>query len=199
MPDDLTRPDAPRRPSGRRRATRRLVMLVVALAGIGAAGCLPVTADNRPTIPLGQRNGELPGALLGDVNGCMVNRQAANALKGLLAASGESRVSLFANSCYRDLAGQIAVREEWCAVGMCQNAARPGTSNHGWGKAVDFGTVEGMTFESPAYQWLKKNGFLFGWNHPDWAEPDGSAPEPWHWEWVGDGGILYPGKTIGPQ
>src|SRR5207245_973576 len=30
----------------------------------------------------------------------------------------------------------------------------------------------------------------FGWNHPAWARPGGSAcPEPWHWEWVGDGGI----------
>lgn len=28
-------------------------------------------------------------------------------------------------------------REFWCSLGKCGNAATPGTSNHGWGKAVD--------------------------------------------------------------
>jgi hypothetical protein len=199
MPEP-TPADAPTGPSTRRRVTRRALVLVVAALAVGtAAGCLPVTADNRPTIPVNQRNGELSPDLLRTVDGCVVNRQAANALRGLLAAAREARVPLYANSCYRDLAGQVAVREEWCAQGLCQNAARPGTSNHGWGKAIDFGTADGMTFEAPPYQWLKQQAFLYGWNHPDWAEPEGSAPEPWHWEWVGDGGVLYPGKTIGPQ
>ena len=35
------------------------------------------------------------------------------------------------------------------------------------------------------YQWLKANGPLYGWTHPSWAEPGGSRPEPWHWEYTG--------------
>src|SRR5262249_36985424 len=46
-----------------------------------------------------------------------------------------------------------------------------------------------LTFGSWGYAFLKANGAALGWNHPGWAEPGGSTcPEPWHWEWVGDGG-----------
>lgn len=46
-------------------------------------------------------------------------------------------------------------REYWCFFGKCGNAAVPGTSNHGWGKAVD----------EP--DWvitvINNNGARFGW------------------------------------
>ena len=63
-------------------------------------------------------------------------------------------------------------------------AAVPGTSNHGWGRAVDLcGGVE--TFGGEAHRWMQANAPRFGWTHPSWAEPGGSRPEPWHWEHVG--------------
>jgi hypothetical protein len=63
-------------------------------------------------------------------------------------------------------------------------AAVPGTSNHGWGLAVDFcGGIERAG--SSAYDWMKANAGRFGWFHPDWAEPGGSRPEAWHWEFRG--------------
>lgn len=40
-------------------------------------------------------------------------------------------------SSYRTLVQQVLLRNQWCARGACQNAAVPGTSNHGWGRAVD--------------------------------------------------------------
>jgi LAS superfamily LD-carboxypeptidase LdcB len=62
-------------------------------------------------------------------------------------------------------------------------AAVPGTSIHGWGRAVDLQDPTGkMTFDSPGYRWLQANAWRFGFVHPAWAEPGGSAPEPWHWE-----------------
>lgn len=61
-------------------------------------------------------------------------------------------------------------------------AAVPGTSNHGWGQAVDFcGGIENTG--SAAYRWMEANAGTFGWSHPDWAKPSGSKPEPWHWEY----------------
>ena len=42
--------------------------------------------------------------------------------------------------CYRTYAQQVAERNYWCSLGLCQFAAVPGTSVHGWGKAVDFQT-----------------------------------------------------------
>jgi hypothetical protein len=29
------------------------------------------------------------------------------------------------------------------------------------------------------------NAPLFGWFHPAWARPNGTLPEPWHWEFGG--------------
>lgn len=63
-------------------------------------------------------------------------------------------------------------------------AAVPGSSNHGWGLAVDFcGGVQDSG--SAAYDWMKANAGRFGWYHPEWAEPSGSKPEAWHWEYRG--------------
>jgi len=80
---------------------------------------------------------------------------------------------------YRSYQDQVAVYQSKPGL-----AAVPGTSEHGWGKAVDLcGGVERAG--SPAYDWMKANAPRFGWFHPDWAEPSGSRPEAWHWEFSG--------------
>lgn len=60
-------------------------------------------------------------------------------------------------------------------------AARPGTSNHGWGVAVDF-ACDMDSYSSTLYAWLTDHGPTFGWTNPAWALQTGSKPEPWHWE-----------------
>ncbi|PXY27267.1 D-alanyl-D-alanine carboxypeptidase family protein [Prauserella muralis] len=63
-------------------------------------------------------------------------------------------------------------------------AAVPGTSNHGWGLAVDLcGGAE--SFGTPQYGWLARNAGAFGWVNPGWARPGGGREEPWHWEYAG--------------
>jgi hypothetical protein len=63
-------------------------------------------------------------------------------------------------------------------------AATPGRSNHGWGTAVDLcGGIQ--TFSTDQHRWMLANAPLFGWFHPAWAEPYGSRPEAWHWEYGG--------------
>lgn len=80
---------------------------------------------------------------------------------------------------YRSYAEQVIVKAQkgkW--------AATPGTSEHGYGLAVDLcGGVE--SFGSAAHLWMKQNAPLYGWFHPAWAEPNGPLPEPWHWEFAG--------------
>lgn len=71
---------------------------------------------------------------------------------------------------YRSLEGQISV-----AARKPGFAARPGTSNHGWGLAVDLGTGK-------QYEWLAANGGKYGWENPDWAKRN--SYELWHWEYV---------------
>ncbi|MFD8500211.1 D-alanyl-D-alanine carboxypeptidase family protein [Amycolatopsis sp. NPDC059657] len=63
-------------------------------------------------------------------------------------------------------------------------AAIPGTSNHGWGLAVDLcGGAE--SFGSSQYRWLIANAGRFGWINPGWARAGGGREEPWHWEFTG--------------
>lgn len=80
---------------------------------------------------------------------------------------------------YRPLDAQVAV------FGTKPDlAAAPGTSNHGWGTAVDLcGGIE--EFGTEQHIWMQWNAPLFGWFHPGWAQQDGSRPEPWHWEYGG--------------
>lgn len=76
---------------------------------------------------------------------------------------------------YRTLASQQRVY--YAKPGM---AAVPGTSNHGWGLALDLGCGV-QTYGSPQFNWLKQHGARFGWVHPSWAEH--SPFEPWHFEY----------------
>ena len=77
---------------------------------------------------------------------------------------------------YRPLSVQIALKKRKPYL-----AATPGTSNHGWGVAIDAcGGIE--SFGTPAHNWMVANAALFGWVQPDWAQASGSKPEAWHWE-----------------
>jgi Peptidase family M23/D-alanyl-D-alanine carboxypeptidase len=77
---------------------------------------------------------------------------------------------------YRSFSEQVALYAQKPSL-----AALPGTSNHGWGLAVDLcGGVQ--RFGSTEHKWMRANAGEYGWVHPRWAEPGGSRPEPWHWE-----------------
>lgn len=58
-------------------------------------------------------------------------------------------------------------------------AAKPGTSNHGTGIAVDLGGPF-MNSNSAQHKWLQANGPKFGWH---WVGRTFSQVEPWHWEY----------------
>jgi len=60
-------------------------------------------------------------------------------------------------------------------------AAPAGTSEHGWGLAVDL--CGGVERNGQRHQWLRDNAPQYGWDNPDWAREGGTGPyEPWHWE-----------------
>ena len=78
--------------------------------------------------------------------------------------------------------------------------AVPGTSNHGWGLALDFDTSDqsyknkgavgeiansfGSGFDSVFYRWMTENGPYYGFENPYWALQNNGREEPWHWEWT---------------
>ena len=71
-----------------------------------------------------------------------------------------------------------------------------GTSNHGWGLAIDINVLLGnyskkypkksndYMYDTPEYIWLWNNAPKFGWLHPPWGQRTGHKPEAWHWEFV---------------
>ncbi len=83
------------------------------------------------------------------------------------------------NDAYRSLSEQYAIKARRGGY-----AARPGTSEHGWGLAVDLcdGVDQGPS--SPTYAWLRANAPAYGWENPLWARGGGGPYEPWHWEYM---------------
>ncbi|MFF3063830.1 M15 family metallopeptidase [Oerskovia sp. NPDC057915] len=80
-------------------------------------------------------------------------------------------------SSYRSYASQVSVKASKGSL-----AARPGTSNHGMGQALDLGGGINQ-FGTAQYNWMRENAPAFGWDNPTWARPGGANPEAWHWEY----------------
>lgn len=108
---------------------------------------------------LGYVNGMLPKSALCPLDGTggLLLRVDAAAAFNRMAASGGMPCP---GNSYRNYSEQVAlfrVKPDLAAV--------PGTSNHGWGVAVDF-TCGADSYGSPAYLWLKAHAPAFGWTHP---------------------------------
>lgn len=81
---------------------------------------------------------------------------------------------------YRSYPDQVAIR---AALGTI--AAKPGTSRHGTGNALDvqeWSCIYG--FGTEKREWLVANAPGFGWVSPSWAREGADNPEYWHYEYV---------------
>ncbi len=75
---------------------------------------------------------------------------------------------------YRTLEGQQYWKDYWTARGKPGNAATPGTSNHGWGEAVDF---DQNHIAGSRLTWIRANCETFGYSIYD--------AENWHFNYTG--------------
>ncbi|MCW2501181.1 MAG: peptidase and DD-carboxypeptidase VanY/endolysin [Frankiales bacterium] len=163
---------ASREKAARERASRSRV----SFSGGGGATCTGKSTS-------GQANGNLdPASLcpLWSAGGHRLRADAAAAFNKLSQyRAATTGAPLCVTDSYRSYGEQVSVYHRKPGL-----AAVPGTSNHGWGLAADLcGGVQ--SFGTEAYGWMKANAGRFGWFHPDWAEPSGSKPEAWHWEFNG--------------
>jgi cell wall-associated NlpC family hydrolase len=130
----------------------------------------------------GYPNGLIPPSALCEigVGSHRLRCDAAAAWKAMAAAfAADTGSRMCITDSYRTYAGQVRLYGEKPAL-----AAVPGTSNHGWGLAVDLcGGIE--QFGTSAYRWMTANAGRFGWLHPEWADPGNGREEPWHWEFAG--------------
>ena len=132
--------------------------------------------------PANYPNGQLPASALCPLYaapGQSLRRDAAIAFNAMSNAYQlQTGSALCVADAYRSYAEQVAIKLERPGF-----AAKPGTSQHGLGLALDLcGGVQ--NFSAPAHLWMQRNAPLYGWFHPAWAEPSGVLPEPWHWEFA---------------
>ncbi|SDN57992.1 Cell wall-associated hydrolase, NlpC family [Klenkia soli] len=149
-----------------------------ALPATCGATSAPVAA--APVDPAwgGFSNGRIPASSLCPIGGGHLLRcDAAVAYTALAQAFQQAfGTPLCITDSYRSYDAQQDAHERKPGI-----TAVPGTSNHGWGLAVDLcGGVNG--FGTAQHQWMDTYAGHFGWVHPDWAQATGENPEPWHWE-----------------
>lgn len=142
-------------------------------------GCTAVVPDEGSVA-----NGQLGSAHLCDVgDGYLLRPDAGAAFLALAkqyeSSTGESLAGCIGNT-YRSYDEQVELYEQKPSL-----AAEPGTSEHGWGLAMDF-ECGASSYSSAFYSWLDAHGREYGWVNPPWAQPGGSRPEPWHWEFHAD-------------
>lgn len=142
------------------------------------AAVAKVEAQARSTD--GYTNGNIPLNVLCPVAFAPTQRLRCDAAEALVRLNAAYRADfghdLKITGSYRTLAEQITTR---AAKGTM--AAVPGTSNHGWGLAIDLDQARG--YRSAQYIWLKANATTYGWHHPTYMDEGGRGPhEPWHWE-----------------
>ena len=164
---------------------------------------LPIKSLKRPSCLNGQENGKLAAGILKrcGIGNFLLAEPAARALRALVAAAEARGFQVRATGTYRTYAQQESLfrsryttkvlpgrptkrwnGETWYQLPKTAMAAVPGTSNHGWGLAVDFAEElngkPGVESVSPKFvKWMIKNAATYGFS----AE---LQSEPWHWRYV---------------
>lgn len=128
----------------------------------------------------GHANGLIPAHELCSLKSAPGHRLRCDAARALDALSAAHQDTFGEPLCLTDSYRSYAAQVDLFAL-KPDLAAIPGTSNHGWGLAIDAcGGIE--SFTHPRHRWMVDQAPRYGWNHPRWAASGGSRPEPWHWE-----------------
>jgi D-alanyl-D-alanine carboxypeptidase len=132
---------------------------VAATGGPASAAALPAYGNGRipaeALTPIGRGNHRLAAP-------------AAAAFRELEAAAKRDGVTFGVTDSYRSYEAQVDLVKRKGLYSQGGLAARPGTSDHGWGKALD------LDLDPKAQAWMRANGGKYGW-------VENVPREPWHW------------------
>lgn len=136
----------------------------------------PVTGgpDTLSGIKATWQNGRVPEAHLVPLRqaGQRLAAPAAAAFTEMEAAARASGIPLRVTDSYRSYEQQVDVAQRKGLYSEGGLAARPGSSQHGWGLAVD------LDLDQRAQDWMRANGPRFGF-------VEDVPREPWHWTFHG--------------
>ena len=116
-------------------------------------------------------NGQIPAQALTPLSAHPDHRlwrPAADAFDRMEADAAAQGVTLGITDSYRTLSSQERLAEKKGLYSEGGLAATPGTSNHGWGIAVD------LDLDDRAQSWMRENGWRYGF-------VEDVPREPWHW------------------
>lgn len=162
--------------------------LALAVDGTGTASASGATAAGTTTAPVstarnadgvpvalaGYGNGKIPADALHEVGttGHRLWAPAADALDTLIADAARDGVTIGITDSYRSYEAQVDVAARKGLYSQGGLAAVPGTSDHGWGMAVD------LKLDDAAQSWMRANGGRYGF-------VEDTPREPWHWAFEG--------------
>ncbi len=150
--------------------------LAAAAAGtVGVPGARPIGGYGSMPVPPSLAafgNGNVPATALTPIrqSGHRMYAPAAAAWDGLVSAAAADGVSVRITDSYRSYDQQVDLVKRKGLYSEGGLGARPGTSNHGWGLAVDADVNDARTLD-----WIRTNGPRFGY-------VEAVPREPWHWE-----------------
>lgn len=123
-----------------------------------------------PAELLAYGNGRIPAEALVEIGegNHRLWAPAARAYQQMVAAARADGVEIGITDSYRDFGSQERLAAQKGLYSQGGLAATPGTSNHGWGVAVD------LRLDGPAQAWMSENGWRFGF-------VEDVPREPWHW------------------
>ena len=129
-----------------------------------------LNAEGVPTELAAYGNGRVPSAAMREVGstGHRLWEPAAEQLTRLIDDARRAGVHIGITDSYRSYEAQVDVARRKGLYSQGGLAAVPGTSDHGWGMAVD------LDLDSRAQAWMRDNGPRYGF-HED------TPREPWHW------------------
>ena len=120
------------------------------------------------------------------------------ALVVMAEAAKEDGISLLVSSTYRSYAYQTKLFQRYVdqdGEAMAERySARPGTSQHQLGVAIDFGSIDDSYAETKAGKWLAANAEKYGFSlsFPKEYEPiTGYMWECWHFRYIGDYAVAF--------
>jgi zinc D-Ala-D-Ala carboxypeptidase len=114
-------------------------------------------------------NGMLPDSLLSPIaEGQSLAKPAAGSFLRMQAAARRDGITIGITDSYRNYDDQVDIAARKGIYGQGGWAAVPGTSNHGWGMALD------LDLDDSAQAWMRDNGWRYGFF-------EDVPNEPWHW------------------
>ena len=136
-----------------------------------------------------------------DKDNLSLRPEAYEALKKLADAALKDGVKLTVSSTYRSYEYQKNLFDYWVSVDGLEEAeresARPGTSQHQLGFALDFAPVDDAFDKTPAGKWVYENASKYGWSlsfPQGYEHVTGYRWECWHFRYIGKTAVEFQKK-----